>query len=195
MLLVEAAGAKSLVFAGLQTGFPSGSMMHPALVAPTLAGPQAGLPLGSMMQPPLVHTPRSEVSACGRLKAGRAAAAHQGSAKMRVTARTAAFLENMGSSSREAGPAASNGRPVAPREVGCWSEVEKSTRTSSGLGMEAREMEEEFRKEALKVLIRLLRRLRGWDQAGLAAAAGMDTSSVCHYETGRSVPPRASTRR
>lgn len=56
-------------------------------------------------------------------------------------------------------------------------------------------MEEELRNEALKVLIRLLRWLRGWDQAKLAAAAGMNESSVCHYETGHSVPPRRTVER
>ena len=56
-------------------------------------------------------------------------------------------------------------------------------------------MEDGLRKEALKVLVRLLRGLRGWDQAGLAAAAGMDTSSVSHYETGHSVPPRRTVER
>ncbi|HKI02941.1 MAG TPA: helix-turn-helix transcriptional regulator [Thermoanaerobaculia bacterium] len=56
-------------------------------------------------------------------------------------------------------------------------------------------MEDGHRKEALKVLVRLLRGLRGWDQAELAAAAGMDTSSVCHYETGFTVPPRRTVER
>src|SRR3954453_23763738 len=46
--------------------------------------------------------------------------------------------------------------------------------------------------EDLKLLIRVLRGLRGWDQATLAKAAGLDPSSVSHYETGRTVPPRKS---
>jgi transcriptional regulator with XRE-family HTH domain len=46
--------------------------------------------------------------------------------------------------------------------------------------------------EDLKLLIRVLRGLRGWDQSTLAEAAGMDPSSVSHYETGRTVPPRKS---
>lgn len=113
---------------GPQAGLPFGSMPHPPFVPPALLGPQTVLPLGSMVHPPLVHTPRSQLQkparnsssesedcwSAGGLKAGRAAAAHQGSARVRVTARTAAFLRNMSSSSREVGPAASNGRPVAP---------------------------------------------------------------------------------
>jgi transcriptional regulator with XRE-family HTH domain len=46
--------------------------------------------------------------------------------------------------------------------------------------------------EDLKLLVRVLRGLREWDQSMLAAAAGMDPSSVSHYETGRTVPPRKS---
>src|SRR3954462_11665510 len=46
--------------------------------------------------------------------------------------------------------------------------------------------------EDLKLLIRVLRGLRQWDQATLAAAGGLDPSSVSHYETGRTVPPRKS---
>lgn len=46
--------------------------------------------------------------------------------------------------------------------------------------------------EDLKLLIRVLRGLRQWDQSTLAEAAGMDPSSVSHYETGRTVPPRKS---
>jgi transcriptional regulator with XRE-family HTH domain len=44
--------------------------------------------------------------------------------------------------------------------------------------------------EDLKLLVRVLRELRGWDQTELATAAGVDASSISHYETGRTVPPR-----
>jgi transcriptional regulator with XRE-family HTH domain len=46
--------------------------------------------------------------------------------------------------------------------------------------------------EDLKLLVRVLRGFRQWDQSTLAEAAGMDPSSVSHYETGRTVPPRKS---
>jgi transcriptional regulator with XRE-family HTH domain len=49
--------------------------------------------------------------------------------------------------------------------------------------------------QELKLLIRLLRGLREWTQAELAEAAGVDTSSICHYETGRTVPPRRTVER
>jgi transcriptional regulator with XRE-family HTH domain len=46
--------------------------------------------------------------------------------------------------------------------------------------------------EDLKLLVRVLRAFRQWDQLKLAEAAGMDPSSISHYETGRTVPPRKS---
>lgn len=111
---------------------------------PEPEGPHVGLPLGSMVQPPLtpsalVHTPRSQlqkpersgsrkerVSLCARgLEAGCAAVAHQGSARIKMTARTAAFLRNMSCSSWEVEPAASNGRRLLPVELGCWSKGRK----------------------------------------------------------------------
>jgi transcriptional regulator with XRE-family HTH domain len=49
--------------------------------------------------------------------------------------------------------------------------------------------------ENLKLLVRVLRELRDWDQAELAAAAGVDASSISHYETGRTVPPRRTLER
>jgi transcriptional regulator with XRE-family HTH domain len=49
--------------------------------------------------------------------------------------------------------------------------------------------------EDLKLLVRILRLLRGWDQAELAAAAGLDASSISHYETGRTLPPRRTLER
>ncbi|HEV2855133.1 MAG TPA: helix-turn-helix transcriptional regulator [Thermoanaerobaculia bacterium] len=49
-------------------------------------------------------------------------------------------------------------------------------------------MRERPRGEALKLLVYLLRRLRGWSQEELAAAAGIDASSVSHYERGKTVP-------
>lgn len=49
--------------------------------------------------------------------------------------------------------------------------------------------------EDLKLLVRILRFLRDWDQAELAAAAGVDVSSISHYETGRTVPPRRTLER
>ncbi|HKI01889.1 MAG TPA: helix-turn-helix domain-containing protein [Thermoanaerobaculia bacterium] len=57
------------------------------------------------------------------------------------------------------------------------------------------EMEEWAKAEDLKLLVLLLRELGGWDQAGFAAAAGMSTSSICHYETGKTVPPRRTVKR
>lgn len=56
-------------------------------------------------------------------------------------------------------------------------------------------MEENPRGEDLKLLIRLMRSLRDWGQADLAAAAGMDTSSICHYETTTTIPPRRTVQR
>jgi transcriptional regulator with XRE-family HTH domain len=47
----------------------------------------------------------------------------------------------------------------------------------------------------LKLLVRVLRELREWDQAEMAAAAGVDVSSISHYETGRTVPPRRTLER
>ena len=49
--------------------------------------------------------------------------------------------------------------------------------------------------EDLKLLVRVLRELREWDQAEMAAAAGVDVSSISHYETGRTVPPRRTLER
>jgi len=49
--------------------------------------------------------------------------------------------------------------------------------------------------ENLKLLVRVLRELREWDQAEMAAAAGVDVSSISHYETGRTVPPRRTLER
>jgi transcriptional regulator with XRE-family HTH domain len=51
-------------------------------------------------------------------------------------------------------------------------------------------MEEPYDPEDVKLLVRVLRALRGWDQMELATAAGMDASSISHYETGRKVPSR-----
>jgi transcriptional regulator with XRE-family HTH domain len=56
-------------------------------------------------------------------------------------------------------------------------------------------MEEHDDREDLKLLVRVLRELRNWDQAELAAAAGVDASSISHYETGRTVPPRRTLER
>src|SRR5258708_1242011 len=53
-------------------------------------------------------------------------------------------------------------------------------------------MDDRTDPEDLKLLVRVLRAFREWDQAELAAAAGMDASSISHYETGRTVPPRKS---
>jgi len=47
----------------------------------------------------------------------------------------------------------------------------------------------------LELLIRFLRSLRDWGQAELAAAAGLDASSISHYETGKTVPPRKTVER
>ncbi len=47
----------------------------------------------------------------------------------------------------------------------------------------------------LKLLVRVLRELREWDQTEMAAAARVDVSSISHYETGRTVPPRRTLER
>jgi transcriptional regulator with XRE-family HTH domain len=49
--------------------------------------------------------------------------------------------------------------------------------------------------EDLKLLVRFLRSLRDWGQAEMAAAAGVDSSSISHYETGKTVPPRRTVER
>ena len=49
-------------------------------------------------------------------------------------------------------------------------------------------MKEPPRGEVLKLLVHLLRGLRGWSQEELASAAGIDESSVSHYERGKTVP-------
>ena len=49
--------------------------------------------------------------------------------------------------------------------------------------------------EDLKLLVRFLRSLRDWGQAEMAAAAGVDASSISHYETGKTVPPRRTVER
>ncbi|MDP9119770.1 MAG: helix-turn-helix transcriptional regulator [Acidobacteriota bacterium] len=46
----------------------------------------------------------------------------------------------------------------------------------------------ELHPDDLKLLVRLLRQLRGWDQEEMAAAAGLDPSSVSRYENGRTAP-------
>jgi transcriptional regulator with XRE-family HTH domain len=56
-------------------------------------------------------------------------------------------------------------------------------------------MKQEPYGDELKLLIRLLRGLRDWEQSELAAAAGMDASSIGLYETGTSVPPRKTLER
>ena len=61
--------------------------------------------------------------------------------------------------------------------------------------MGVREMKGSPRGEELKLLVRLLRGLRDWEQVELAAAAGMEESSICHYETGKTVPPRKTLER
>ena len=50
-------------------------------------------------------------------------------------------------------------------------------------------MDEQTAPEDLRLLMRILRGLRNWSQKELAAAAGLDTSSVSRYESGRMVPP------
>jgi transcriptional regulator with XRE-family HTH domain len=45
--------------------------------------------------------------------------------------------------------------------------------------------------EDVRLLVRFLRTLRDCDQAEMAAAAGIDHSSLSRYETGRIVPSRA----
>jgi transcriptional regulator with XRE-family HTH domain len=49
--------------------------------------------------------------------------------------------------------------------------------------------------EDLKLLVRFLRSLRDWGQAEMAEAAGVDSSSISHYETGKTVPPRRTVER
>ncbi|HVT16470.1 MAG TPA: helix-turn-helix transcriptional regulator [Thermoanaerobaculia bacterium] len=49
--------------------------------------------------------------------------------------------------------------------------------------------------EDLRLLVRFLRSLRDWSQQELAAAAGLDPSSIARYETGHTVPkPKALER-
>jgi transcriptional regulator with XRE-family HTH domain/tetratricopeptide (TPR) repeat protein len=49
--------------------------------------------------------------------------------------------------------------------------------------------------EDVQILVRMLRALRGWNQSQLAAAAGMDPSTIVRYENGRNSPPPASLER
>jgi transcriptional regulator with XRE-family HTH domain len=49
--------------------------------------------------------------------------------------------------------------------------------------------------EDVKLLVRVLRLLRSWDQVEFAKAAGVDASSISHYETGRTVPSRRTLER
>jgi len=56
-------------------------------------------------------------------------------------------------------------------------------------------MSEHTHPEDLKLLVRFLRSLRDWGQTELAAAAGVDSSSISHYETGKTVPPRRTVER
>lgn len=56
-------------------------------------------------------------------------------------------------------------------------------------------MSERTDPEDLKLLVRFLRSLRDWGQAEMAAAAGVDSSSISHYETGKTVPPRRTVER
>jgi transcriptional regulator with XRE-family HTH domain len=56
-------------------------------------------------------------------------------------------------------------------------------------------MERHDHPDDLKLLVRVLRELRGWDQMKLATEAGLDPSSISHYETGRTVPPRKTLER
>lgn len=44
-------------------------------------------------------------------------------------------------------------------------------------------------EEDTRVLVVLLRTLRGWNQAQMAAAVGIGNSEICRYETGRVQPP------
>ena len=56
-------------------------------------------------------------------------------------------------------------------------------------------MNERVDPEDLKLLVRFLRSLRDWGQAEMAEAAGVDSSSISHYETGKTVPPRRTVER
>jgi transcriptional regulator with XRE-family HTH domain len=46
--------------------------------------------------------------------------------------------------------------------------------------------------EDVKVLVTLLRRLRGWSQAEMAARSGVNKSSLSEFEKGKAVPARAT---
>jgi transcriptional regulator with XRE-family HTH domain len=56
-------------------------------------------------------------------------------------------------------------------------------------------MDQRTDPEDLKLLVRFLRSFRDWGQAEMAAAAGVDPSSISHYETGKTVPPRRTVER
>ena len=51
-------------------------------------------------------------------------------------------------------------------------------------------MEELGEPENIRLLVRVLRLLRNWNQEEFAVAAGVDVSTISHYETGRTVPSR-----
>src|SRR4051794_12413662 len=54
---------------------------------------------------------------------------------------------------------------------------------------------EEIHPKDWPVLVRWLRGIPGWDQAELAAAAGLHPSSISRYESGKLVPPRRAVER
>ncbi|HZF13893.1 MAG TPA: helix-turn-helix transcriptional regulator [Thermoanaerobaculia bacterium] len=63
------------------------------------------------------------------------------------------------------------------------------------MGDERTEEAEEIQPEDGPILVRWLRGIPGWDQAQLAAAAGIHPSSVSRYEAGKLVPPRGTVER
>ena len=56
-------------------------------------------------------------------------------------------------------------------------------------------MDEKTAPEDLRLLVRILRGLRNWSQKELAEAAGLDSSSISRYESGRMVPPLKTVER
>lgn len=50
-------------------------------------------------------------------------------------------------------------------------------------------------REVQRVLVKILRALRNWDQSELAAAAGVDAAAISRYESGDTTPRRATVER
>lgn len=49
--------------------------------------------------------------------------------------------------------------------------------------------------EDLKIVVRVLRSIRGWNQTALARASGIDKSLISRYESGKQAPSRRNLER